>query len=46
MDECYGDNYGRKVRDKRKIKVIKSKENLMRISKEIAKEAESRRERI
>jgi len=44
-DECYEDNYGRKVRDKRKIEVIKSKENLMRISKGIAEGAERRRER-
>jgi hypothetical protein len=42
MDECYEDNYGRRVRNKRKIKVINSKENLMRISKGIA-EGEERR---
>jgi hypothetical protein len=35
MDESYENNYGRKVRGKRKIKVINSKETLMSISKEI-----------
>jgi hypothetical protein len=34
-NECYEDNYGGRVKDKRKIKVINSKENLMRISKGI-----------